>query len=129
MLAVVAGSILAVTSNRRSQSNDSNRPWVEHGRAASVWALYTTRDGASHGEVDISRPYTTGQWHDLSISVDYNRSNPVLTWHIGGATVYSVIDTSGNQTDLPKNVLVGFCPGAWGNTAGRLTFDAVSLRD
>jgi len=96
---------------------------------SSFWVLYTTRDGASH-QVDIGQPYATGQWYDLAVTVDYSGSNPVLTWRIAGQTVYSVIDmSSGTQTDLPTAVRLGFGPGAWGNTAGTVTFDAVSVRD
>jgi hypothetical protein len=95
----------------------------------SFWALYTTRDGVSH-QVDLGQPYTPGQWYDLAVTVDYSGSNPVLTWRIAGQTVYSVIDTSsGTHTDLPTGVRVGFGPGAWGSTAGTVTFDAVSVRD
>ncbi|HZR01228.1 MAG TPA: galactose oxidase-like domain-containing protein, partial [Chloroflexota bacterium] len=90
-------------------------------------ALLTTRDGVLRYQ-DLGLSYQSGQWYQLSTTVDYRGPNPVLSFAIGGQTVYTLTDTTtGTHTDRPTAFDVGFGPVAWGAANGSVVADAVVI--
>src|SRR5581483_5589011 len=91
--------------------------------------LLTTRDGVLRYQ-DLGLGYQSGQWYQLSTTVDYRGPNPVLSFAIGGQTVYTLTDTTtGTHTDRPTALDVGFGPVPWGLANGSIFADGVLVVD
>src|SRR6266852_4007340 len=91
--------------------------------------MLTNTNGVST-YVDTGIPYQNGQWYELAVTVDLRTSNPIFTFMVNGAPVYTYVDTLGGlDLDHPARLDVGLGPGSWGATMGTVYVDDVAIWD